>query len=115
MSIDAVSDGEIVTIDGLKDFADLETLEQERLDEKIKNLKNRMVVDGNAHPFLLNRYVKENGESSVWDPIRAYVRNAYFLPLNNGYSYADALTASYTAKIMKTLRGEETELSNMEL
>lgn len=114
MSIDAIGESD-VALEGLTGPMD-DTAFAEKAgstDTKVQNLRHHIIVDGRENGSLLNRYVKEDESNSVWDPIRRYVRDAYFLPLNSGFSYADALTESYTAKIVKTLKGVRTELSDL--
>lgn len=73
--------------------------------------------NGVKQDFLLEKYAIAHVSTaqSFWQPIRDYIRDSYFLPLNSGYSWADELTGAYTDTIVRTLKGEKTELSSSEM
>ena len=73
--------------------------------------------DGVKKDFLLEKHAVAHvtKAQSFWQPIRDYIRDSYFLPLHGGYSWADELTGDYTDTIVRTLKGEETELSSSEM
>lgn len=119
----------VSSVDSTDDFVDFEAYpyskkgktddQNERVDSLKEHIHEARGIhcDGIHKDFLLEKYAVAHvsKSQSFWQPIRDYIRDSYFLPLNGGYSWADELTGAYTDTIVRTLKGEKTELSGSEM